>query len=315
MLFSNKEFDKIRKNTFENLYHELQKMESNNLTDVTLVSEDLKSVEAHRVILSTASPVLNSLFLSHSQVGSRTVIFLSGVSHENMEALVSYIYLGQADVEDEEQFNKLLGQFQHKSILKSESNIIKDSADDILTKENKNICKMESNIHNEINEFIASDLKKIKHKNNTTPFADNSLTILGTNTTSVEQICKNEKTNTICNKVRNKICSYCSIKVEMSKLDSHLSNCHAELLARCDHCGQQIVKAKLRWHVKVSHETIQPTKLCGIEDCQFEYYLGKQLDSHKRKHHASLFKCDQCTHSTWATFELKRHVREKHQEH
>ena len=46
---------------------------------VTLVSEDLKQLKAHKVILSASSPVLRQILLQNPQ--QHPIIFLSSVSH------------------------------------------------------------------------------------------------------------------------------------------------------------------------------------------------------------------------------------------
>ena len=196
MLFTSNQFEKLRKQTFENLYHDLQNREGPNLTDVTIVSEDLKTVEAHRVILSTASPVLASLVISHSQVGSRTVLFLSGVPQKHIEGLVSYIYHGTAEVVEEEQFIMLLEQFQiighrksqHKGTFKWENNINRidswceseNKEENILQSENRNVCTIESNARfgpNEIVESKSFNLKTLEQDNILPQMIDGSLPI------------------------------------------------------------------------------------------------------------------------------------------
>ena len=64
------------------------------LTDVTLVCDDQKQVYAHKVILCASSSVLKSIIENFSQ-NSNSVIYLRGIQHEEMEAIINFIYLGE----------------------------------------------------------------------------------------------------------------------------------------------------------------------------------------------------------------------------
>ena len=316
MLISNTQFEQFRRTTFESLHHDLQKKKDTNLTDVTLVSEDLKTVEAHRVILSTASPVLASLLLSHSQVGSRTVLFLSGVPQKHVESLVAYIYLGTTEVEEEEQFMKLLEQFkiktEHKRTLKFENKFAKldgcgkqNSKDkQILQSDNRYSCQKEPDVRFGPTEIIEPILPNVIGDN-----LSNQVQIYVPNDMAFEKFLENRNLAKLKPEI---MCTYCNTKVVRSTFQVHLTNTHAESKTPCKNCGKQILKAHLRWHVKMAHETVQPTKICGIEECQFEYTTPKHLNSHKQKIHADYFKCDQCTYQTWSNDKLKDHLREKH---
>merc|ERR1712126_380164 len=63
-------------------------------TDVTLVSDDLWKFAAHRIILSAASPVLESLLMSCTQMNeSHTIIPLRGYNRYEVQGLINFIYL------------------------------------------------------------------------------------------------------------------------------------------------------------------------------------------------------------------------------
>ena len=65
-------------------------------SDVTLVSDDLVQTEAHRIILSASSPLLKSL-LTISPRG-QTQLFLKGVKHQQLEAVLKFLYYGEVQV-------------------------------------------------------------------------------------------------------------------------------------------------------------------------------------------------------------------------
>jgi hypothetical protein len=70
--------------------------EDTSLTDVTLVSEDGQQFEAHKVILSTSSPVLSNILKTTSQ--SYPFIMLMGFQAKELHVLIDFMYSGTANV-------------------------------------------------------------------------------------------------------------------------------------------------------------------------------------------------------------------------
>ena len=70
-------------------------MQADNFTDVTLVTDDKKSIKAHRNILSACSPVLNNILKLHSQP-NHPIIYLRGIQYSEMESILQFIYQGEA---------------------------------------------------------------------------------------------------------------------------------------------------------------------------------------------------------------------------
>ena len=77
-------------------------------SDVTLVSDDLVEFLAHKTILSTASPLMKSLLGMSSQQQS-SFLYLKGVTQENLEAILQYIYLGETEINEQkvQEFTKI----------------------------------------------------------------------------------------------------------------------------------------------------------------------------------------------------------------
>ena len=71
-------------------------LETGDLTDVTLVCDDLQELRAHKLILSGCSPVLRRIIFSHPH--AQPVIHLRGTPYEDMRALVQFMYLGETAV-------------------------------------------------------------------------------------------------------------------------------------------------------------------------------------------------------------------------
>ena len=69
-------------------------MSSNELTDVTLVSEDKKKFKAHKVVLSACSSVFKGI-ISDTFLSS-PIIYLRGIQSFEIESILQFIYLGEA---------------------------------------------------------------------------------------------------------------------------------------------------------------------------------------------------------------------------
>ena len=69
-------------------------MLSNELTDVTLVSDDKVHFKAHKVVLSACSPIFKSI-VSDDHLANQ-FIFLRGIQSHEVESILQFIYLGQA---------------------------------------------------------------------------------------------------------------------------------------------------------------------------------------------------------------------------
>ena len=68
-------------------------------TDVTLACEDGQHVEAHRVVLVASSPFFLSILKRNKH--PHPLIYMRGVSPENLMAMVDFFYNGEANVYQE----------------------------------------------------------------------------------------------------------------------------------------------------------------------------------------------------------------------
>ena len=71
-----------------------------NFTDVTIVCDDNKTVQAHKLILSAASKFFKNLFTEDQECDS--VIFLPGVKLESLQQILKFIYSGRVDMSEKE---------------------------------------------------------------------------------------------------------------------------------------------------------------------------------------------------------------------
>merc|ERR1719186_1773234 len=89
-------FEKCTTDAFEKLYSDEE------FTDVTLACDgdkQLKSHKAHKAILSSCSPFFKTILSRNPH--QHPIIYLKGISHENLSSIIKFIYLGQTEVSQE----------------------------------------------------------------------------------------------------------------------------------------------------------------------------------------------------------------------
>ena len=73
---------------------------SNDFSDVTLVCEDGKQIEAHRLILSACSPFFKDVFWKNKHL--HPMIYMRGLKAKDLSAFVDFIYQGETNVMQED---------------------------------------------------------------------------------------------------------------------------------------------------------------------------------------------------------------------
>ena len=68
-------------------------------TDVTLVCDDKRKFEAHKVILSSCSPVFRNIL--QGTRNQNMVIFLRGIDYADMESILQFLYQGEVTLQEE----------------------------------------------------------------------------------------------------------------------------------------------------------------------------------------------------------------------
>ena len=62
-------------------------------TDVTLISEDKVKFSSHRILLSSCSNMFNFILKENNQ--ANPILYLGGVSSQNLGFILDYIYFGE----------------------------------------------------------------------------------------------------------------------------------------------------------------------------------------------------------------------------
>ena len=70
--------------------------ETNDFADVTLACEDGHQIEAHKVILAVSSPLFENLLKRNKH--NHPLIYMRGMKSEDLNAIVDFLYYGEANV-------------------------------------------------------------------------------------------------------------------------------------------------------------------------------------------------------------------------
>merc|ERR1712179_63577 len=88
------QFEKSTSQTFKELLGQL------DFADVTLVSDDLEQIQAHKVILSSCSSKLK--YILKQSPKKEPIIYMTGVSYNEMTAMINFMYLGETEIEHDD---------------------------------------------------------------------------------------------------------------------------------------------------------------------------------------------------------------------
>merc|ERR1711955_73910 len=202
-------------------------MTSNELTDVTLVSEDKKQFKAHKVVLSATSPVFKSIIGENTL--SNPIIYLRGIQSHEIESILEFIYLGQATFY-QERMNEFL------NVAKSLE--IKEISRDIETPENlqcnDDVEELESD---QTEELLTTDSVPAKIEEN--------------NIYKKRQIRSNQKNIFPCEQ-----CNFKS--AYLGDLKKHIQSIYDGIKYPCDQCNQPFSHNRnLKQHIRSIHDGVK----------------------------------------------------------
>ena len=279
-------------------------------TDVTLVSDDLVQIEAHRSVLSGASSVLKQLLLMNS--ARKPLLFLKGIKHEDLEAMLEFIYVGETKVQESrvQEFAKIGLDLKIKQLCENtdrsdDSEIVLDEEEmqavtaDLVTKENNIPCeqcdqkfKTRRNMRRHLNAIhykIKYDCKECgisyfykdqlrKHEREVHKNLEQTLD----EETKAKEDDPNDYTTSSSN-----VCQYCDKSYENMTI--------------------------LRRHVKTFHDEMREEKKYKCNQCNKSFSCSKSLHRHTISvHERRIYKCKWCENTYSVRENAKRHAKIKH---
>ena len=257
-----------------------------DFSDVTLICEDTK-IQAHRLVLTASSPFFSSVLrmLEHP----KPMIYMKGIKAMDMEAILDFIYKGEATVlkENLETFMALAEELEMNGLSKRNSEVVEDVSN--LQKTKDKTPKYRSN---------RSRFKDLKIKEDTSEKIDWSLGNISPSQeyqikdnvkhdeTIQSMIMKNEETSTFSCKACGKL-----LKSRVSTVN-HIETKHIQGISHpCNHCSK-VSKSRegLRQHTAAKHSDAKQSK-----------YLP--------------FPCNMCDKGSVSKDGLRQHIKSNHVNH
>ena len=132
--------------------------EEKEFLDVTLVAEDQKQIQSHKVVLSACSSFFKAILQNNTH--SHPLIYLSGINSTNLQYLIDYVYEGEIQIHQGE-----LDSFLDSARKLQIAGLLSDQKDEIA---NDNIVTLKSEVNvgevleEDINEFEISGVQNQK---------------------------------------------------------------------------------------------------------------------------------------------------------
>ena len=75
-------------------------LQNRRFVDVTLVCDDNKYVQAHKVILSSISEVFSNILLNYNIIPNvgYSLLYMKGVKHDSLQQILDFVYKGKTSV-------------------------------------------------------------------------------------------------------------------------------------------------------------------------------------------------------------------------
>ena len=230
----------------ESILKELCK--SKRFCDITLVCDDQKLYKAHKLVLSASSDVFKTILSVETH--SLPMIYLRGVSHKDLELILSFVYTGQVTFEQErlDEFLKVANDLKIYGIDPSDEFGMK--VDKVKTEEECVDSHEEPEDQFTLTEMLPLNSEKLFNPKNP--------------------------------KKRKAQCSTCfKIYSNKTKMKIHYESKHEGLRWPCEQCDHQLAdKSALQKHIKAVHEGVRFN--CTL--CDFEGSYKSSVTNHMKTH-------------------------------
>ena len=225
------------------------------LSDVTLACEDGQQIEAHKVILASSSPFFMELLRKNKH--DHPLIYMRGLKFEDLAAVVDFLYLGEANVNQDrlDNFLALAEELKLKG----------------LTGRNESDDNDENNVTPKRNPKLEGK-RSLQQPKTTSGGASTNTDVRSKEIVAVT----NFKVNVDREELDDKINSMIDITDKIDNKGFRIVNCNV--------CGNKGQKAHVMRHIEAKHITGvgHSCELCGKTSRS-----RNALRMHKSKHHSN----------------------------
>jgi len=244
-----------------------------NFTDVTLVSDDGKQIEAHKTVLASCSQFFNQILLENPH--QHPLLFLKGIKHSELLAIMKFIYLGETDVAQDElkHFMEVSADLQIKGLHENEKQI-SDERDSSSPFETDSSLKV---VEEEVFDIDIMKSDSLDDEGSTEVIS------VYDHGQAKEQKYYDLKIPKVDGRYFCDRCDYTT--KELSNIRRHQIGKHDRVRFECDQCERKYsTKTNLQTHKLVKHEGKK--YLC--RECNTEFTAPSNLSNHKAKVHKLL---------------------------
>ena len=226
--------------------HTLKRLKlDSDFLDVTLCSEDGKSIKAHKVVLSSFSPVFQNILKNNPH--PHPLLFLSSVTVTELANILTFIYLGEAQIPvgEFDRFIEVAKRFKINGIAEYDTD----------NKENIENSRRSSSRRNKTSEGTDYQIRKIEAVEEETSISslDLSKEILDENTIPRSDLSKIQyEEGPAKGKFKCEECDYAA--TQSGSLKVHVESKHRGVRYPCQMCSYKgTTKGNTKAHMKAKH--------------------------------------------------------------
>ena len=233
---------------------------SNDFSDVTLVCEDGRQVEAHKVILASSSPFFKNLLARNKH--SHPLIFMRRVTSEVLLAILDFLYLGETSLPEQglDFFLALAQELQLKGLSGKTTEDPKSHSRTTNTDLGDPLEGSQPRVENELAQDIKAEAVEVENKTEHFEFETrDQLPSCEEGGEDVESLM--EKTQNFIQNGKGRVASFL-----------------------CKTCGKEGRWKLIKRHIRAQHMAIP----CSM--CQKKFLSQHDLENHKKNRHGNLSK-------------------------
>ena len=301
-------------------------LESGRLSDVILITSDSTKIPAHKLILSSFSPIFHDIFLENSY--DIPIVYLRGMSQITLQLILQFIYQGQCEIPCEklEDFLNVAMDLQIKGLneayldtrLKQKNSkakeLTKELQDNVIESKSMGILIANVKKAEEIGIYKADgnylEIEEYLHASHEEPVTQ----LMEVNDEhKVENVLTNSKPFESSEHKKKYICDDCGLKFNQKDgLNSHQRKKHNIVSDKfkCRLCNYRAsCKQPLILHISSVHDKVR----YSCDQCDYRATQKSALAPHKQTKHGGVkFSCEVCGAILASEPILKKHLEYKH---